>query len=60
MDAAGYKYEFSVAPILQKKNQKFFFKNDLNILIIQIYIHVIPLFQGMTLYFKAKKNLIYL
>ena len=41
--------------ILQIKKQKLFFNNDLNILLIQIYSHSIPLFQGMILYFKAKK-----
>ena len=33
------------------------FKNYLIILIIQIYTHVIPLFEGMLLYFKAKKTI---
>ena len=46
---------------LQKKNQKLFFKNYLNIFIIQIFRHVIPHFQAMIFYFKAKKKfLIYL
>merc|ERR1712055_309486 len=33
------------------------FQNYLIILIIQIYTHVIPLFEGMLLYFKAKKTI---
>ena len=33
------------------------FKNYLIILIIQIYTHAIPLFEGMLLYFKAKKTI---
>merc|ERR1711914_4380 len=46
---------------LQKKNQKLFFKNYLNIFTIQIYKHFLPHFQAMIFYFKAKnKFLIYL